>query len=93
MSIRTILLNPILTALSIVNFGRLILGFKENSPIHEYNISKIEEYKENNFQGELNLKKAKNFEYRYTMIYESEPHVSSFKKYYGLPEDTIINFN
>lgn len=83
----------ILTALSIVNFGRLILGFKENSPIHEYNISKIEEYKENNFQGELNLKKAKNFEYRYTMIYESEPHVSSFKKYYGLPEDTIINFN
>ena len=76
----------------LINIQKTIVGFKENAPIHEYNINAIREYKDNNCKGELNLKKAKNFEYRYTMIYESEPHANSFKRYYELPEVTVINF-
>lgn len=76
----------------IFNIYNTIVGFKENVPIHEYNLKAIKEYKDNNYEGELLLKKAKNYKYRYTMIYESEPHVSAFKEYYGLPEQTTIIF-
>lgn len=76
----------------VFNVYNTIVGFTENKSVHKYNLNAIEEYKNNGCDGELILKKANNFEYRYTMIYESEPHVSSFKKYYGLPDKTTIIF-
>lgn len=80
----------ILGIIAIGGLVRGINGYSKNAIVHQYNEGVIRQYKRNQNGGILYLKKAANEDYRYTMIYESEPHVNAFKTYYDLPTDVEI---